>query len=249
MAKQRGIVFFEGTIGGINFYYRKGVPTARIAGGGFTRKAIKKGANMVRVRENNSEFANCSKTNKFFKYSFRTLLVGYKDGTLHSRLMQLFLKIKNLDGVSERGNRQVSLGMQTLEGKRLLRNFNFTPNRVGLFPCPYQYDWHTHTFNVTGFDTQLSGFPKEASYMEVTLAVVRFDFDTNTYKNVFESPLVIDRDFSGSSFSISLSTVPAGVGVLFSMVRVAFYQTVNGKGYMLPGGDAFGLEVVGVEGI
>ena len=84
MAKQRGIVFFEGTMGGINFYYRNGVPTARAAGGGFTRKAIKTGSHMVRVRESNSEFANCSRVNKIFKQSITLFRLGYSDGTLHS---------------------------------------------------------------------------------------------------------------------------------------------------------------------
>ena len=51
MAKQKGVVFFEGTLGGINFYYRKGVPTARAAGGGFNRRAIKTSPRMVRVRD------------------------------------------------------------------------------------------------------------------------------------------------------------------------------------------------------
>ena len=73
MAKQKGVVFFEGTIGGINFYYRKGVPTARASGGGFNKRAIKNSPKMVRVREQNSEFANCSKVNKAFKNAIRPL--------------------------------------------------------------------------------------------------------------------------------------------------------------------------------
>lgn len=246
MAKQRGIVFLEGTIGGINFYYRKGVPTARIAGGGFTREAIKKDPNMVRVRENNSEFAGCSKVNKNFKHAIRPFLLGYKDGTLHSRLMQMFLKIKDCDTLSERGKRAVSLGMSSNSGKQLLSAFKFTPKRAALLPCSYGFDWATLTFNATGFQGKQAGFPKESDYMEVTLGLIRFDFETCTYKQVFETPLVIERDFSGDAFSITASTVPVGTGVLFAMVRVAFYQTVNGEGYLLPGGGAFGLEVVGI---
>lgn len=140
MAKQRGIVFFEGTLGGINFYYRKGVPTARTAGGGFTRTAIEKGANMVRVRENNSEFSGSSKVNKTFKHAISPFLIGYTDGTLHSRLMQLFLKLKDLDAVSKRGERQVSHGIGTTYGKQLLKEFVFTPKRSRLLDCDYGFD-------------------------------------------------------------------------------------------------------------
>lgn len=35
MAKQLGVIFIEDTLGGINFYYKKGVPTARVARGGY----------------------------------------------------------------------------------------------------------------------------------------------------------------------------------------------------------------------
>ena len=69
---------------------------------------------MVRVRESNSEFAGCSQVNKFFKQAIRSFLIGYKDGTLHSRLMQLFLKIKDCDAVSIRGKRAVAIGIATV---------------------------------------------------------------------------------------------------------------------------------------
>ena len=246
MAKQRGIVFFEGTLGGINFYYRKGVPIARTAGGGFNAKAIKHSPNMVRVRENNSEFALCSQANKTFKQAIRPFMIGYKDGTLHSRLMQLFLSIKDSDIISERGKRNVNLGMASDKGKQFLKDFVFTPKRRSLLPCSYGFDWDTLTFKATGFQVPLAGFPEEASYMEVLLGVVRFDFETNTYVQVIEAPLVIERDFSGNEFSVSVAALPSGTGTLFAMVRVAFYQTVNGEGYLLPGGNAFGMEVVGV---
>ena len=247
MAKQRGIVFFEGTMGGINFYYRKGVPTARAAGGGFSKKAIKTSAKMVRVRENNSEFSGCSLVNKVFKQSIKLFLIGYTDGTLHSRLMQLFLKIKDLDLVSERGDRHVLQGLQSLMGEQLFRDFMFTPKRSALLPCTYGFDWDTLTFNVAGFNVNQAGFPAEATYMELLLGVVRYDFTTDVYTQVIESPLVIGRDFVGDGFSISVLELPAGTGVLYAVARVAYFQEVNGKGYILPGGGAFGLEVVGVR--
>ncbi|WP_431136062.1 hypothetical protein [Psychroserpens mesophilus] len=246
MAKQRGIVFFEGTIGGINFYYRKGVPTARAAGGGFTRKAIKTGAHMVRVREHNSEFARCSKVNKVFKQAIRPFMLGYKDGTLHSRLMQLFLNIKDCDGVSERGKRVVFLGMDSEKGKQLFKDFVFTPKRSNILPCDYDFDWNTLTFSVSGFEVNAVGFPKEADYMELVLGVVRFDFETKRYTRVMAAPLVIERDFLGDSFTVAVSELPSGTGTLFAMVRVAFYQEVNGDGYLLSGGNAFRVQVVGI---
>jgi len=243
MAKQRGIIFIEGTLGGINFYYRKGVPTARVAGGGFTRKAIKTGANMVRVRESNSEFAVCSKNNKVFKQAIRPFLLGYKDGTLHSRLMQLFLKIKDCDTISERGQRKVAVGIASERGKQLFKDFMLTPKRSSLLSCRYGFDWDTLTFNVSDFNADMVGFPKDATYMEVLVGVIRFDFETNTYTQVIETPLIIERDYNNDVFSIEVSGTPTGDGVLFALVRVSFYQDVNGESYLLSGGSAYGVEV------
>ena len=241
MAKQKGVVFFEGTLGGINFYYRKGVPTARRAGGGFNGKAIKTSASMVRVRENNSEFATCSKVNKYFKRALSVFLAGYKDGTLHSRLMRLFLRIKDLDTSSERGSRKVGLGFATANGKRMFSSFNITPERMALLDCGYDFDFASLKFNVFFYSLGAAGFPEGSDYMEVLVGLVRFNFDSFQYSQVLASPLIVERDFDGSAFSISVDAVPEGDGALIAVVRIAFYQTVNGNEYLLSGGSGLGV--------
>ncbi|MGM5469845.1 hypothetical protein ACS386_06175 [Flavobacteriaceae bacterium LMO-SS05] len=247
MAKQKGIIPLVGTLGGINFYFRKGVAVARTAGGGFNAKAIKHSPKMIRVRESNSEFANCSVVNKVFKQAIRYFTEGYVDGMLHSRLMQLFLKIKACDLVSVRGQRQVWQGMTTPDGKHLLKTFCFTPKWSFLFPCAYIFDWVSLRVSITGFVVAQAGFPDGASYMEVRLGAIRFDFETLAYAQVLGTPLVIGRDFAGSTFSLDVPSLPGGNGLAFAMVRVAFYQSINGQPYLLE--EGFGLEIVGVEGL
>lgn len=247
MAKQKGIVFLEGTIGGVNFYYREGVPTARAAGGGFTKQAIKHGSNMVRVRESNNEFGMCAVVNKTFKQAIRPFLLGYKDGTLHSRLMQLFLKIKDCDMISERGKRCVFLGLSDTAGKAIMESFVFTPKRAMLLSCSYGFDWDGLLFSASGFDINEVVFPLKADYMEVVFGVICFDFETLSYTRVIASPLLIGRDYTGDGFNILLDELPGGTGVLFGMLRVAFYQEVNGERYLLSGANNFGVEIVSVK--
>lgn len=245
MARQKGIVFFEGTLGGINFYYRNGVPTARRAGGGFTAKAIKTSPNMVRVRESNSEFALCSTVNKYFKLALRPFLAGYKDGTLHARLMRLFLGIKDLDATSERGERRVGIGYSTVYGPKVLSDFVVTPGRPNLFSCSYAFDWDALRFDVHDFSVAAANFPKGADVLEVVVGVLRFDFETCTYNSVMADPVFVDRDFDASSFAIAVNGLPEGDGVLVAVARVAFYQRVNDGLFLLPGGDGFGVEMFG----
>jgi len=81
VAKVKSIIALNGTLGGINFYKRKGVPVARQAGGGFNGEAIKTKASMVHVRENGSEFKGCMQTVQFFKMGLQLFLSTFKDGT------------------------------------------------------------------------------------------------------------------------------------------------------------------------
>lgn len=241
MAKQAGIVFFEGTLGGINFYYRKGIPTARRAGGGFTAKAIKTSPNMRRVRESNSEFADCSRVNKHFKRAIIPFTAGYKNGTLHSRLMRLFLNVKNLDMVSERGQRKVSVGYGSEMGKALLEDFVICTARPRLFECFYGFDWDNLVFQVNQFSVAAAKFPKGADIMEVVVGVVRFDFDAYVYRHTMAEPILIGRDFNATDFDIYVNGLPDGEGELIAIARVAFYQEVNGERYLLSGGEGFGV--------
>lgn len=243
MAKQKGILPLEGTLGGINFYYRKGVPTARSAGGGFNKKAIKTSPNMARVRQQNSEFAICSRTNKIFKQAIASLLAGYVDGALHSRLMQLFLSIRDCDPDSEHGKRQVWKGMETEAGKSLLQDFRFNPKRPNLLPCAYVFNWDALELRVRGFDVRQVAFPKEADYLELSICLLWFDFEKLNYSDLSIARMTIDRDFNQDTFSLACAALPKGSGMLLGLARVAFYHELHGKAYALSGGSGFGMVV------
>lgn len=246
MAKQAGILPLIGTLGGVNFYYRKGVPTARAAGGGFNREAIKHSPTMKRVREQNTEFAHCSKLNKHFKLSIKPLLSDYKDGTLHYRLMQLFTKIRDCDTVSEHGKRRVHLGLQTEFGKRLLQDFRFTPKRSHLLPCDYTFDWDSLSLRVKGFQVKHIKFPEQADFMTISLGVLQFDFEQLIYSDLNINSIIIEKDFKGSALSLDCPDIPSGNGSLLVLARTAFYQKIGDRDYILPGGDGIGIEVVGI---
>lgn len=247
MAKVKGVVSLVGTIGGINFYYRKGELIARKAGGGFNGKAIKKSPTMQRVREQNSEFANCSAVNREFKRALAPMLEGYVDGTLHSRLMSFFLKVKTLDAESKRGERIVAKGIDTPFGRKLLKDFIFTPKHSNLLPAQLSFDWNTFTFSVNGFDVKWIKFPQQADYLEVKLQLVRFDFNTLKYHSSTSSPVMINRSFTGDSFNLTATQPEGDSGLLFAVARVSFYQTVNGRPYLLSGDGSLGVSVVSVR--
>lgn len=245
MAKQVGPLFFKGTMRGVNYYFRGGEALARRAGGGFTRKNIKESPNMETVRKSNSEFSHCSKVNKAFKLALQPYLSGCKDGTFHSRLMQLFLNIKNCDSVSERGKRKVSEGIATTAGQQLVKAFVFTPGRPYLFDGDYEFEWNPPLFKVSDFNVSEAQFPKGSDCMEISVGLLRFDFETLAYEHVFADPLVIVRDFEKDAFVIPCPEL-GGEGMFFSAVRVSFYQTVNGERHLVPDTAHTGVRIISV---
>lgn len=246
MAKQEGPIFLEGTLGGINYYFLEGEALARRSGGGFSRESIKEGANMIKVRESNAEFARCSQVNKIFKQAMQPFLTDYKDGTLHHRLMQLFLKIKDCDPISDRGKRSVHNGISVRAGQQFLRDFIFTPHRCTILPCPYEFNWDTLTFKVNEFKVEEAQIPDGADYMEISVGLIRFDFEGLAFERVFSNPIRIAKDFRENSLEIVLREIPKGNGILFSAVRVSFYQLVNGTACILSPGNAFAFEILSV---
>ena len=249
MAKQKGIIKLEGTMDDVNFYYWKGKPCARKAGGGFNGERIKNSSTMVRVRENYSEFGNCSKVKSSLKASLHPFLNAYREGELHGRMMQLLQQIKACDMISERGKRTVGNGIGTSMGRMLFQQFEFTPNRsvsktlmgIGSF------DWDTYSYSVSRFFINDVVFPLSATHFEVSFGVLNFDFATLNYKLFMGTPLLLDRDFVDSSFSLRPKDLPVVGGKEFAFVGLKFYQEVNGTKYLLQNESAIGLEVVGVR--
>lgn len=249
MARQTGIIKLSGTIGDLNFYESHGGHHARRSGGGFNSHDVKNKPSMARVRENYSEFGQCSHTKKYFNRALRPFLCIYKDRTLHGRMMALFMAIKKLDSGGARGQRTVHGGLQTMRGRRLLQDFEFTPSChvASYLPGTTHYDASSRTFTVSNFNTSQLSYPNGATHMALSLGVLHFDFETNTYELTQSAPLYIDASFADAAFSLQ-APAPSLLGTAIALIGVKFYQAVGGQFVVLRGQKAVGLEVVLVEG-
>jgi hypothetical protein len=247
MATQKGILPIVGTLGGVNFYYRKGKAVARKAGGGFNGKAIKTKPSMVRVRENNSEFGNCSKVKSAFRHAMAPFLEYYSDGTLHGRMMHLFQEIKKLDATSARGLRTVGNGILTAEGRELFTYFSFTPkcNLQQVVPMNFSYDVLSCAYNVVNFDISLVRFPSNATHLKLEFGVFGVDFEAPVYQMFMAAPLFLAKGVEVNSFGM-VPTVLPDVGLhCFAFVGICFYQELNGVQYVLREEGNVGVAVVG----
>ena len=249
MARQEGIVRFVGTLGGINFYKRKGVAVARKAGGGFTREAIKNKPSMQRVRENSSEFGRCSTVKKAFRLGLLPFLHAVKDGGLHGRMMRLFQQIKVLDTVNTRGKRTVAQGMTTAMGRKLLRDFAFTPacSIPKTLGGNAAFDWDNYRYVATDFYLQYVTFPTGASHVGLQLGLLCFDFDTLVSTLSTSDHFFMNKEFTANTFTLELTELPTATGVQIVVLGMQFYQEVEGELYALHSQHFVGLEVLGVR--
>jgi len=247
MAKQKGILSLVGTIGEINFYYRNGKAVARKAGGGFNGEAIKTKASMVRVRENNSEFGNCSRVKKNFRIALYPFLRNYHESTLHGRMMQLFQQLKDCDTSSERGKREVGNGILTTAGKELFRSFQFTPKCLvtKVVPMKATYDTQTCVYHVADFDNKQVRYPKNATHVEMQFGVLGVDFEKAIYTMFMATPLFISKQDTLTHFSLVPANLPDTGLERFAFIGITFYQEVNGVTYVLKEDGNVGLLYVG----
>ncbi|MCB0456988.1 MAG: hypothetical protein R2776_08125 [Flavobacteriaceae bacterium] len=246
MAKQKGIVPLVGTLGGLNFYYLKGKPVVRVAGGGFNGKAIKTKPSMQRVRENGAEFGHCSRVNKAFRRALQPLYAGHHLGYFHSRLMTLFTQLKDLDATSKRGQRKVSEGVATPNGLLLLQQFAYTPDCIlkRVVPYPMEYDAASHTLTIIHFDIQKLPFAVGATHVELCFGVLGFDFETLEHELYLDTPRVMDTAATDSTLVFQVAVPPNAPGIPMGVLGVRFYQEVNEQLYKLNSADSVGFGVI-----
>ncbi len=248
MAKQVGIIRLKGTIDGINYYKHKTAgDLARRAGGGFSAETHKKGGNN-RPRENASEFGHCSIVKRRFRFALSPFLCVRKEGGLHGRLMQLFLKLKVLDRVNIRGHRKVARGLEVPLGRQLLRNLVFTPHCsvIDILGAPINFDFTSRTLEVTNLDIKNVKFPSGATHLSFSLGLLHFDFDTLEYQLKTSAPFYIDRDFSATSFEMNVA-LPEGSGMAMAVLGMKAYQEVEGTYYLLKSANSVGVENLGIK--
>ena len=249
MAKQKGIIPLVGTSGGINFYYLNGKPIARIAGGGFNGEAIKTKPNMARVRENGTEFGQCSRVNKVFRQALRPFYNTHKFTFFHSRLMRLFTDLKCLDAENERGERRVFKGLEIASGKRLVTNFTYTPDCEPQLALPFIFDmdWATYNLTLAKFDITHVRFITGATHIAIQFGVLDFNFETLKYALHLAPPMVLPKTFSGTYLNLSPASLPTGVGTELAVVGIRYYQEIDGLMYVLNAQNGVGIGVVSLR--
>ena len=248
MAKLNGILKIEGTLENLTFYKSADGHMVRTKGG-VSKKRILNDPAFIRTRENGSEFGKSANAGKMLRMAAGTLVFKAKDSKLSSRLLQVMSKIKNLDTISVRGERNVSEGILTLEGQLALRGFDFNDRAPlkSVLATPYVLDTNSGEIVITDFTpSEELRFPAGATHFSMRSSFVNLDFSTGisdaTYSNVISLPI----DETTATQTLTPTGVPTGGGTQLYFILIEFFQEVNGVSYPLKNGAFNVLNVLDV---
>ena len=235
MAQQKSIFKLKGTIGGVSFYKSKDGYLAREKGG-VDASRIANDPGFARTRENGTEFAHSATAGKLLRDAVRVLGKDASDGRISSRLTQVMTQIKNLDSVNARGERSVAEGINTDEGKAILRGFNFNINAElgSVLSNPYQVNADTGEITIPVLTTnQDVNIPDGATHIIFKSGFASVNFATGESDFTVSEPIRLATDVTAQSLSLKPANVPAVEGTHFILLAIDFVQSVNNADYSL----------------
>jgi len=233
MGKVKSLFQINGTIDGLNFYTVNGQQYVRKAGGGFNGKKIKSDPSMVKVRQNGEEFGKVSKLSRAFRLMVEPLFPPSYSGGLHNRLVKLFHGIKNLDVTSERGKRNVAVGLQEERSKPLLIGFSIpeeAPKGATLHDH-VEMDWSNSTLLIRSSFRLNHHLPKTAKAVSVGVGLIRLNADDLIFEMIMSEPIMVS---SVTRFPSSLAVPELAEKSCGELVFVVLQQYEEYQGVLQP---------------
>ena len=238
MAKQQSFLKVAGTLDGLTFYKSVDGHLVRTKGG-VSKGRIMNDPAYIRTRENIAEFGTTAQSGKLLRNAIGTMLNRAKDPRMSSRMMGILSKVRQLDSSSARGERIVSEGLATINGKQLLKGFDFN-NRAALqavFHAPLNLDTLTGVVTIADFIPldQLQ-IPEGATHVSFRTAFINLDFVTGEFDTQYSPVVNTVLDMNSTTVTLTPAGVPTGTGTQLYLLLIEFFQEVNGIEYPLRNG-------------
>ncbi|MGR3809072.1 hypothetical protein [Jiulongibacter sp. NS-SX5] len=250
MARQKGLIKLDGTIGGITFYKTQDGYLAREKGG-VEADRIANDPNFQRTRENGAEFGRAGKAGKLLRNTLRVLIQNSSDRRMVSRLTAQMVKVIQADATNTRGERNV------IDGEaELLAGFEFNINgKLGntiYAPFGSTIDRALGNLEVSipSFKpAQMIAAPGGATHFKFVSGAAEIDFEAEAYDvNIQESAVLPWTNSPTAAITLASTLAPNSIHPLFLVFGIEFYQEVNGEMYPLKNGAYNALSIVQVSG-
>lgn len=251
MAKQKGIVKLQGTIGDITFFKTEDGYMAR-ENAPVSADRIANDPAFQRTRENNAEFGRAGKATKTLRNAVRTLLQYAKDSRVTSRLTTEMVKVVKADTSSPRGMRNV------IDGEaELLQGFDFNVNaKLGTtIYAPYTtvIDRVAGNLSIAApsfIPAESIAAPAGTTHFKIVSMGAEVDFEHETFITDSKESAVLSWDSTATAALNLVNAVTANsTHPLFLLLGIQFFQLVNGVNYPLKNGAFNALSLVKVSGV
>ncbi|MBM6498632.1 hypothetical protein [Flavobacterium macrobrachii] len=237
MARQRGPLKVQGTLGDLNFYKSQDGFLIREKGG-VDAKRIKNDPAFQRTRENGMEFGRAGKDGKLLRTALRQVLL-HADNRLVSRMQRAMMLVLKEDPVNARGKRTVAGGRLDL-----LKDFEFNINSPlsSLFFALYTVTINRVTgiiaLDIPSFDpTNVLFAPSGTTHFKIISCGATVNFEDRTFVSLTDASAVMPWDSTPTAaLSHSHAVTANSTDAMFLVLTLQFYQEVNGEYYLLHNG-------------
>lgn len=154
-----------------------------------------------------------------------------------------------MDSTSARGERRVSVGLETVEGKNLLKGFDFNLKAPlqGVLFSPFSVDTATGSITFTNLlPAEQLQVPTGATHVSFQAAVLQLDFETGDSEIAYSPVTNLPINLTPQSFVLTPASVPSGTGKTFFLLHLSFFQAVNNLQYSLKNEEFNVLNIVAV---
>ena len=251
MARQKGIIKLDGTIGGITFYKSQDGYLAREKGGVSADK-IANDPNFQRTRENGEEFGRAGKAGKLLRNAIRAMLQNASDSRMVSRLTAEMVKVIQEDVTNVRGLRNVIDGeAELLEGFEFNISGKLGTTIYAPFTATIDRVAGTLTANIPAFvPINMIAAPGGSTHFKIVSTGAEIDFENETFVMDAQATGVLPWDATATAVINLVNAVTANsTHPLFLALGIEFYQEVNGQMYPLKNGAYNALALVKVSGL
>ena len=235
MAKIRSLIKIEGTLDELTFYKSQDGHLVRQKGG-VTAERIANDPAFARTRENGREFGTSASAGKLMRSAFREPINAASDSRLTSRLTKVMRQLLVYDNSSFRGERNVTIALQSEEAQNLLKSFHFNllaPMEKVLAKAPV-YDAQSGKVGLENFNPSKDLYwPDGANVCEMSTQWACIDFNDKSY---FTGTSQVERIKNlpvTNSYSFSPIDAIQGNGILCIGLLIDFYQELNGNTYSI----------------
>lgn len=251
MARQKGIIKLDGTVGGITFYKSKEGYLAREKGGVSADK-IANDPNFQRTRENGEEFGRAGKAGKLLRNAIRAMLQNASDSRMVGRLTAEMVKVIQEDVTNTRGQRNVIDGeAELLEGFEFNINGKLGTTIYAPFTSTIDRVAGTLVVNIPSFvPINMVAAPGGSTHFKIVSTGAEIDFENETFIMDAQATAVLPWDSVATGVLVLTNTVTANsTHPLFLALGIEFYQEVNGQMYSLKNGASNPLALTKVSGV